>query len=163
MYLALLILLVVYMGVKRANAQDAPEPTVTTFAPHCYTITDNQLTAYFGYTSNGVDRYFGSGYDVTTQAGEYPDALSVTVEAFPAPDLPVITLGHYVEYQGAMAAFNGITDTVTISFDLSTLPICGTPTVSPLPQVDSCPAYALDSSSGQSVCLWSLPRVGDYQ
>lgn len=164
-FIAAVILSIFGLWYGVASAQALPEPTVTTFAPHCYTITDGQLTAYFGYTSTGVERYMGSGYDVTTQAGAYPDALSVTVEAFAAPELPVITLGHYVEYQdAALAVFNGVDKTVTIEFDVSVLPICGAEeSPAPIPTVDSCPAWAINGATGERFCMWSLPKVGDWQ
>lgn len=161
-FIVALVLFVLY--IQKANAQDLPTPIVTKFSPHCYTVTDDALTVYFGYVSNGIEHWIGSGYDVTTQAGDYPDALSITVDLLPAPDLPDVTLGRYIEYQdAAMAAFNGIDATQTIHFDVSILPVCDAPTITPVPTVDTCPAWAVDSATGGKVCLWGLPKAGDWQ
>ena len=163
-FLIAVVLSILGIWYDVVNAQDAPEPIVTTFTAHCYTVQGDKLTAYFGYSSNGVEHWLGSGYDVTTQAGDYPDALSVTVDLLPAPNLPDVTLGRYVEYQdAAMAVFNGVDTTQTIHFDVSILPVCDAPTVTPVPTVDTCPAWAVDSATGGKVCLWSLPKGGEWQ
>ena len=161
-FLIAVVLSILGIWYDVVNAQDLPASTVTTFSPHCYTVTNDTLTAYFGYVSNGTEHWIGSGYDVTTQAGNYPDVLSVTVDLLPAPDLPDVTLGRYVEYQdAAMAAFNGIDATQTIHFDLSAMPLCGE-IAAPLQQ-DTCPAWAINGATGDKFCMWSLKRVGEYQ
>ena len=161
-FLIAVVLSILGIWYEVVNAQDAPEPIVTTFTVHCYSVQGDKLTVYFGYSSNGVEHWLGSGYDVTTQAGNYPDALSMTVDLLPAPDLPDVTLGRYVEYQdAAMAVFNGVDTVQTIHFDLSAMPLCGEAAV-PLQQ-DTCPAWAINGATGDRVCLWSLPRVGEWQ
>lgn len=144
------------------SAQD----TYTLFSPTCVeNLSPVHYRLHFGYTSSG-----GETFTVSTFA-------NVSIGDTITTELGTHELGYLDAYSTDSMVDNVITFTGDSSVDvlhLNTWDITSVCEVSsvlpdatpePLPDenVYGCPAWAIDSASGQSVCLWSLPHVGDYQ
>lgn len=144
----------------------AQEPVTTMFTVGCYdTLPDDRYRFHFDYWSDGVEAFDVSGGGVVvTESGWHTSA-------------------GYVEGGYALAILLvGASGTQELSFHTERLTPCepvviptaeSTPDVelnltsdvvfNPTPQVDDCPAWSVESATGRMICLYDLPKIGDYQ
>lgn len=166
---------------SQANAQAEVVEPYTEFVVTCQVQTDTTITVFWGYKSSGGEYWSGDGLEITTEAGEFPLLYQVVIEV-ENPQIPVYGLGHFTEIAPAVEEY----ESVFVEFDLEHIPNCGEvppicptspptlgqvdlnsgnscdiiiPTVEPTPTDDNCPAWSVESATGNLICLWELPRA----
>lgn len=136
-----------------AHNAHAQEPVETLFNYGCYEPLETGYRFHYGYWSDGVDTYtVTDGAVVTTAAGWHDDVGTFDGDA------------------AALVIFANDTQSQEMLFNVATLATCE-PVVIPTPPPDvqlnttsdTCPAWAVDGATGGKVCLWGLPRVGEWQ
>lgn len=168
----ILLILLVLAVTNRTKAQDNP-PVYTQFSAGCVeTLGELHYRIHFGYVSDGVESFdvsFGNpnnGAAFINTPGRITTAAGV----------------HDEWYLDAHTADSPYTFTVTFSnaervdvlnLNTWTRPACSegqyapdadaTPEPAPETVTDDCPAWAVDGTHGGMVCLWRLPKVGDWQ
>lgn len=129
------------------------------FSPDCYTPLSGDLYRfYYLYHADGVDTFDVTNSEpITTaqgwhyQAGHIDGVSSITV----------LFVSQTVEGESQEVRFNvGMMRECVDSVGVPTPDVNPTPTIE---AVDDCPAWSVESATGRMLCLWGLPRVGEWQ
>lgn len=145
---------------------EAQDTVHTYFSSECIeALSPVHYRLHYGYWSSGVETFevttdatLSIGSTVTTEAGYhflgYLDAYS--------PDSPK---DFTVTFTGAndTHVLHLNTWTVTTPCEVSTVAPDATPEPPSETIVDVCPAWAINGATGERYCMWSLPKVGDWQ
>lgn len=149
--LGCIVLLIVLLFVVFASQPAAAQPPVTTqFLFGCATAEGVEL----GYWSDG-----DSVWAVTTETDGIPTTIETTAGL----------------HEGVWVVTGGAHLVISNDYEVHTFDVYGVacesvgtqtpePDVQPTltPQVDHCPAWSLESATGNMICLWELPRVGEW-
>jgi len=154
--------LVLLILAPKAKAQD----TQTLFSPTCIEVLSPvHYRLHFGYMSNAVEVFEVStvanvniGNTITTAQGThelgYLDAYSTNS-----------MVDNVVTFTSANDSSTIHLNTWDITMPCEVSSVLPDATPEPTPDADQygCPAWAINGATGEKFCMWSLPRVGDYQ
>jgi hypothetical protein len=156
-WVTLLWLLVLFVCIRGLNAQ---QPYAGAhFSPDCYTPLDGDLYRfYYLYYADGVDTFdITDSEPITTAQGWHYQAGHIDGGA----SITVLFVSQTVESESQEVRFNvGMMRECVDSVGVPTPDITPTPTIE---AVDTCPAWSVDGDKGGMLCLWELPRVGEWQ
>lgn len=165
-FLAFVVL--VLFSYIAAHAQDV-QPVQTMFSAGCVErLGDLHYRIHFGYVSDGEDLY--------TAQFIKPDGSAAFINT---PEVvrtqPGVHDDWYLDAHVEDTAFvfsvifTSQTNLATVSLNTWDVPPCADGQygdyipATPEPVIDDCPAWSRDSATGGIICLWDLPRVGDWQ
>jgi hypothetical protein len=154
---------------------EAQDKAPTQFGNTCLEEMNNgRFRVHFGYYAERIETYsigllkpvgsvatLSTGNTVTTAVGIHQDWYMETVDSEKSS---LFMIGFANDFGSQRVEFKA--NELTKCQKSAQVETIATPEPTPPPikaKDDECPAYAVDSASGNKVCLWSLPKAGDYQ
>ena len=171
-WLGALFLLFVCFVASRISAQDNP-PVHTQFSAGCIeALGELHYRIHFGYVSDGVEAFNVAFENVNNGAAfiNTPGRITTAAGVHDEWYLDAHTVDSPYTFT---VTFNNGTDSHVVALNTWTRPACSDgqypPDADATPEppsetvTDDCPAWALESATGKMICLWRLPKVGDWQ
>lgn len=150
----LVLVVVEFLLIGLVAVTYAQDETAVNFTISCQSTPDNVIVLV---EANGVTDYGTYLVGVEPFVSTIPEAFTTRVGKY--------VLGTVDNSQGTVAEVHFTTGEYDLSFNIGTpeyMQWCdaGTPVVNEHPaEEDNCPAWAIQASTGDVICLWDLPQA----